>query len=36
MGTGTSRQFDLVENQDGPQYTTFESVGINGTATWVA
>jgi hypothetical protein len=30
LGTGPARQFDLVENQDGPQYTTFESMGTNG------
>ena len=30
LGNGTLRQFDLVENQDGPQYTTFEAPGTNG------
>jgi hypothetical protein len=29
LSNGPVRSFDLVENQDAPQYTTFEGVGIN-------
>ena len=29
LSEGPVRSFDLVENQDAPQYTTFEGVGIN-------